>query len=323
MKYTKLNDPNTYSRITPELEEMPIPAHTIFNIVENEEIKRSYVQSRTTTLQELRILLDEEDITIVETIAASKYLTSLQIFEYITLRGLDVKREKLRKHLLKLMKYRVIQESMLLQPGCVKGIMYYELNYLGFLLSKNGIDFHKGIQFTGISKSDDPSHIKRILVGNQIILNLLMSNTVMERFGVMETMRPIVEGSVENNLIRTAVYVRIDEDSVLAYDVVRDTEEGYLKILDKVNRYYQLIHNQDYLISNFHHDIVYPQLIICGESYEHNVKILNLLKDSNVYNDEDPILFTEDLLNLRRSPVSIYELGEDNKQIWYSLPQNN
>ena len=323
MKYTKLNDPNTYSRITPELEEMPIPAHTIFNVVENEEIKRSYVQSRTTTLQELRILLDEEDITIVETIAASKYLTSLQIFEYITLRGLDVKREKLRKHLLKLMKYRVIQESMLLQPGCVKGIMYYELNYLGFLLSKNGIDFHKGIQFTGISKSDDPSHIKRILVGNQIILNLLMSNTVMERFGVMETMRPIIEGSVENNLIRTAVYVRIDEDSVLAYDVVRDTEEGYLKILDKVNRYYQLIHNQDYLISNFHHDIVYPQLIICGESYAHNVKIRKLLKESNLYNDEDPILFTEDLLNLRRSPVSIYELGEDNKQIWYSLPQNN
>ncbi|MBC6010897.1 hypothetical protein [Catenibacterium faecis] len=323
MKYTKLNDPNTYSRITPELEEMPIPAHTIFNVAENEEIKRSYVQSRTTTLQELRILLDEEDITIVETIAASKYLTSLQIFEYITLRGLDVKRENLRKHLLKLMKYRVIQESMLLQPGCVKGIMYYELNYLGFLLSKNGIDFHKGIQFTGISKSDDPCRIKRILVGNQIILNLLMSNIVMERFGVMETMRPIVEGSVGNILIRTPVYVRIDQNSVLAYDVVRDTEEGYLKILDKVNRYYQLIHNQDYLISNFHHDIVYPQLIICGESYEHNVKILNLLKDSNVYNDEDPILFTEDLLNLRRSPVSIYELGEDNKQIWYSLPQNN
>lgn len=323
MKYTKLNDPNTYSRITPELEEMPIPAHTIFNVAENEKIKRSYVQSRTTTLQELRILLDEEDITIVETIAASKYLTSLQIFEYITLRGLDVKREKLRKHLLKLMKYRVIQESMLLQPGCVKGIMYYELNYLGFLLTKNGIDFHKGIQFTGISQSDDPCRIKRILVGNQIILNLLMSDIVMERFGVMETMRPIIEGSVGNILIRTPVYVRIDQDSVLVYDVVRDTEEGYLKILDKVNRYYQLIHNKDYLISNFHHDIVYPQLIICGESYEHNVKILNLLKDSNVYNDEDPILFTEDLLNLRRSPVSIYELGEDNKQIWYSLPQNN
>ncbi len=323
MKYTKLNDPNTYSRITPELEEMPIPAHTIFNVAENEEIKRSYVQSRTTTLQELRILLDEEDIIIVETIAASKYLTSLQIFEYITLRGLDVKRENLRKHLLKLMKYRVIQESMLLQPGCVKGIMYYELNYLGFLLSKNGIDFHKGIQFTGISKSDDPCRIKRILVGNQIILNLLMSNIVMERFGVMETMRPIVEGSVGNILIRTPVYVRIDQNSVLAYDVVRDKEEGYLKILDKVNRYYELLHNQDYLNSNFHGDQVYPQLIICGESYAHNVKIRKLLKESNLYNDEDPILFTEDLLNLRRSPVSIYELGEDNKQIWYSLPQNN
>lgn len=298
MKYTKWNDPNTYSRITPELEEMPIPAHSVFGVIENEQIKRSYIPSRITTLQEISILLDEEDIMIV-------------------------KRENLRKRILKLMKHRVIQESELQQPGCVKGLKYYELNYLGYLLTKNGIDFHKGIQFTGISQSDDPCRIKRILVGNQIILNLLMSNTVMERFGVMETMRPIVEGSVGNILIRTPVYVRIDQNSVLAYDVVRDTEEGYLKILDKVNRYYQLIHNQDYLISNFHHDIVYPQLIICGESYEHNVKIRQLLKESNLYNDEDPILFTEDLLNLRRSPVSIYELGEDNKQIWYSLPQNN
>lgn len=323
MKYTKWNDPNTYSRITPELEEMPIPAHSVFGVIENEQIKRSYVPSRITTLQELSLLLDEEDIMIVQTIAVSKYLTSLQIYEYITLRGFDVKREKLRKRILKLMKHRVIQESELQQPGCVKGLKYYELNYLGYLLTKNGIDFHKGIQFTGISQNDDPCRIKRILAGNQIILNLLMSNIVMERFGVMETMRPIVEGSVGNILIRTPVYVRIDQDSVLVYEVVRNSEENHLKLLDKVSRYYELLHNQDYLNSNFHGDRVYPQLIICGQSFEHNVKIRKLLKESNLYNDEDPILFTEDLLNLRRSPVSIYELGEDNKQIWYSLPQNN
>ncbi len=36
---------------------------------------------------------------------------------------------------------------------------------------------------------DTACDVKRILVGNQIILNLMMSNTQMQRFGIMETMR--------------------------------------------------------------------------------------------------------------------------------------
>lgn len=65
---------------------------------------------------------------IVEQVACDKYLNSLQIFEYITLRGYDIDRPKLRKRILKLMKYRVIQESEMVSTGAEHGLKYYENN---------------------------------------------------------------------------------------------------------------------------------------------------------------------------------------------------
>lgn len=63
-------------------------------------------------------------------------------------------------------------------------------------------------------------------------------------------------------------------------------------------------------------------MIICGESLEHNMKIAEYLKENGMWREEDPILFTEDLLNMKRSRVSIYALGEDNTQNWYAFPEN-
>lgn len=170
---------------------------------------------------------------------------------------------------------------------------------------------------------DTPCDVKRILVGNQIILNLLMSNTQMQRFGIMETMRAShLELAGESCMIRTAANVRIDEESVLAYEVVRDTPDSYEKLMSKVERYYDLVNNEEYLASNYHGDAAYPQMIICGESLEHNIKIAEYLRENNMWREEDPVLFTEDLLNMKRSLVSIYALAEDNTQNWYALPES-
>ena len=74
-------------------------------------------------------------------------------------------------------------------------------------------------------------------------------------------------------MIRTAATVQIDDTSVLAYEVVRDTQDSYEKLMSKIERYYNLIHNETYLNSNYHGDASYPQMIICGESRDHNIKI--------------------------------------------------
>ena len=171
---------------------------------------------------------------------------------------------------------------------------------------------------------DTPCDVKRILVGNQIILNLLMSNTKMKRFGIMETMRATEYEQAETGcIIRTAANVEIDENSVLAYEVVRDTPDAYEKLLNKIERYYKLINNAEYLVSNYHGNTTYPQLIICGESLEHNIKIASYLKAQGMWRNEDPILFTEDLLNMKRSRISIYALSENDSQIWYELPERD
>lgn len=267
----------------------------------------------------------------VSEIAVAKYLNSLQIYEYITLRGYDVTRQRLRRRILKLMKYHVIQENEMVSFGFEHGLKYYELDYFGHTFAmESGVVFHMGNRYVSYSRrkekgmsNNTPCDVKRILVGNQIVLNLLMSNTQMQRFGIMETMRANnLEQAGEDCMIRTAANVRIDEESVLAYEVVRDTPDSYEKLLNKIERYYNLVNNEEYLASNFHGDTAYPQMIICGQSLEHNIKIAEYLRENGLWREEDPILFTEDLLNMKRSRVSIYALGEDNTQSWYTLPEN-
>lgn len=331
MNYTKWNDPKNYSRMTAELAEFAVPENPIFAARDNEQIEHSFVQYCMTSVDELHELLDDTDIAIIGAIAVAKYLNSLQIYEYITLRGCDVARPRLRKRILKLMKYRVIQENEMVSTGAEHGLKYYELDYFGYTLAmESGVIFHMGNRYISFSKrkekgmpDDTPCDVKRILVGNQIILNLLMSNTQMQRFGIMETMRASnLELAGGSCMIRTAANVRIDEESVLAYEVVRDTPDSYEKLMSKVERYYDLVNNEEYLASNYHGDAAYPQMIICGESLEHNIKIAEYLRENNMWREEDPVLFTEDLLNMKRSLVSIYALAEDNTQNWYALPES-
>ena len=329
MNYTKWNDPKSYSRMTTELAEFVVPETPIFAARDNEHIKHTFVQYCMISEDEIQKLLDDKDIAIVEAIAVAKYLNSLQIYEYITLRGFDISRPRLRKRILKLMKYRVIQENEMVPNGSEHGLKYYELDYYGYMIAvEGGVVFHMGNRYVSYSKrqekgipNDTPCDVKRILIGNQIVLNLLMSNAQMQRFGIMETMRASnLELAGGNCMFRTAANVRIDETSVLAYEVVRDTPESYEKLIKKLERYYELVHNKEYLASNFHGDTAYPQMIICGESLEHNIKIAKYLKANGMWREEDPILFTEDLLNMKRSLVSIYALTEDYTQSWFALP---
>ena len=158
----------------------------------------------------------------------------------------------------------------MVSAGFEHGLKYYELDYFGHTFAvESGVVFHMGNRYVSYSRrkekgivGDTPCDVKRILVGNQIVLNLLMSNTQMQRFGIMETMRANdLEQAGEDCMIRT-------------------------------------------------------------ESLEHNMKIAEYLKENGMWREEDPILFTEDLLNMKRSRVSIYALGEDNTQSWYALPEN-
>lgn len=329
-EYSKYNDPKLYNNLFYEMQDFTAPSESIFALRDGEKIIHNYQEFNSVTLDELFKILDTTDIAIVEEIARSKYLTSLQIYEFIKLRGIEVKRHRLRKRLLKLIKMRVIQENEIVLPEAIKGIKYYEIDYNGYQLSKTqGISFNKGNRYLSYSKKVeigfdfDPKEVKRVLVGNQIVLGMLLNNVKMERFGIMETIRPeIEEQQINECLIRTVAIIRIDSESILAYEVVRDSYNSYIKLADKVRRYFKILKNKDYLKANHHGDREYPQLVICGESLGHNQKIVSFLKKEELWNEEDTILFTEDLLNIKGSRKSIYEIKDNNEIIWYELPVN-
>lgn len=327
--YSVYNDPKMYRHNYVEMEELPVALTPVFALREEEKINHTFTGYCNYSLEEIQEMLDDTDIAIIEEVARSKFLTSLHVYEYLALKGIDVKRPRLRKRILKLMKLRLIQENEIVIPEAVHGVKYYELDIMGYFLAKEqGVKFNRGNMYLSYKKKeelhafDTPQDVKRILVGNQIILGLLLSNAKMERFGIMETFRVETEsGDLDGCILRTAAMARIDSESVLAFEVVRDSEEAYDKLADKIERYYKMAHSKKYLEANHHGDAAVPQIVICGESLEHNRKIAEYLRKKGLWDAEDDVLFTEDLLNMKDSLKSIYEITDNDEIRWYRLPE--
>jgi len=326
-KTTFFNNPAMYMHIPCEDLNMPLPAKPAFTIYPNERIVHTFQCYDGTSLCELVKYIDDVDAAIIEEIGRSKYLTSLQIYQLVRLRGYFIKRPCLRKKILRLMKYRLIQENEILRDGSEKGLKHYELDVKGYGFVKyRGVPFHMGNRYLSYSRKielgilDSVCDVKRVLTGNQIVIGMLMNNAKLQRFGIMETFCVENPDRIKSGcIIRTAANIKIDDGSVLAYEVVRDTAENYSRILDKVERYYSLLDEQEYLDSNHHGDVAFPQLVICGESLAHNKRIASFLIKQGLWRVKDPILFTEDLLNIKDSLNSLYEIrGEE--IAWYHIP---
>lgn len=326
-KNEAVNDPANYMSAIYESEDRAIPREPVFAVCEGERIVHTFQCVDNTPEEEILELLDEIDLAVIEEISRSKYLSSLQIYELISMRGFSIKRTYLRKKILKLMRYRLIQENEIVKDDVVRGIKFYELGRRGYLLAiKRGVRFHKGNGYLSyrkkveINKFDTAHDVKRILAGNQIVIGMLMNGAQIQRFGIMETFRSERSERIsEGCIMRTAANVKIDDNNILAYEVVRDIPDGYAKLADKVSRYYILLSERDYLKKNHRGEASFPQLVICGESLEHNRKIAVFLKEQGLWREEDPILFTEDLLNIKDSLQSLYEIKEE-KIIWYRIP---
>ena len=48
--------------------------------------------------------------------------------------------------------------------------------------------------------------------------------------------------------------------------------------MNKIERYYNLVNNEEYLASNFHGDTAYPQMIICGQSLDKDGPVMILMR---------------------------------------------
>lgn len=159
MEYSKFNDPMNYMRVTRELIDMGIPGTAIFAAKSDESINHVKASYCLTSIDELDKLLDDIDLVIIENIALSKYLNSLQIYEYVILRGFNITRVNLRKKINNLIRHRIIQENEIILRGAEHGIKYYELDHFGYIIARHqGVYFHMGNRYISFSKKTGRKH---------------------------------------------------------------------------------------------------------------------------------------------------------------------
>lgn len=306
-----------------------VPDIPVYAACEGEEVFMTVLPFNGVPVEEIEESFDAVDFAVVEELGRSKYLSSLQIYQFIRLRGLTVQRQGIRNRLNKMMKLRVVREYELKTPEAERGLKVYDLDYKGFQIARHrGVLFHKGNRYLSNTKKqeldafDTAEDIKRILVGNMISLASLMNGVACERFGIMETMRPAQEFPITDGcILRTAANIQLDEESILLYEVVRSTPHAMRKLADKVSRYYMLINDSRYRENNYYGHEAVPQLIICGESYEHCVKIDQYLRSRGLISETDSLLYTEDLFYVQQTLQTLYELDEAGNRTWYSLPE--
>ena len=306
-----------------------IPDIPVYAAREGEVVFMTVFPFNGVPVEEIEESFDAVDFAVVEELGRSKFLSSLQIYQFVGLRGFKVQRQGIRNRLNKMVKLRVVREYELKTPEAERGLKVYDLDYKGFRIARHGgVLFHKGNRYLNNTKKqeldafDTAEDIKRILVGNMIALSGLMNGVSCERFGIMETMRPVQELPItDGRIVRTAVNIQLDEGSILLYEVVRSTPHAMRKLADKVNRYYTLINDSRYRENNFYGHEAVPQLVICGENYEHCVKIDQYLRSRGLISETDSLLYTEDLFYVRQTLQTLYELDETGNRTWYSLPE--
>lgn len=327
---TKFNDAKNYCNIYFDcgLGLNHIPENAAFAVRDGEIVFKSIFPYNGIPVEEIIRKYDEIDIAIIEEIARSKYLSSLQIYQLLCLRGFNVQRDKVRKKINKMLRHRVLTEYEIKSSEVERGIRAYAVDYKGFQVAlQNGVTFHKGNCYIGERKRaeldmyDDSEDIKRILAGNMVVIGNLINGASVSRFGVMETLRTVQESPIiDGAIVRTAANIQIDESSILLYEVVRSTPHAMRKLADKICRYLKLIGNDNYTQNNCFGYTAVPQLVIVAESYEHAVKINSYLRSKGLCNEEDTILYTEDLFYMTATLQNLYELDINNNRKWYRLP---
>lgn len=324
---SEINIADNFRRISNNLKKFPIPRNDIFYLYDDYKIMHIQASSRRLDLNDIEKNLDNIDYKIIKIAATFKYITSVQVWEFLTLNGCNEKLNNINNRLKKMENNRVIQKNRLYSKMADSTINYIELDIFGYIIAKNNnVLFHKGNEFISYKEKckrrlpdETPEDILRTLAGTQTILGLLVSNAAMERFGVHECFNSI------NSVFRTSSYIRIDKNSVLAYEVVRESKDGkeINRIKRKVHKYLELVKDISYFNMNKYADIAYPQLVICGQNYEHNRNILCALKSSGNWSNDDVILFTEDRLIFRNSLQAIYYLNDNGSREWLEIPAYN
>lgn len=262
-------------------------------------------------------------------IATSKFLSEEQIYGYMIIQGICRTREEVTARL-----------EMLLSGGFIRKVVcavgarvtfeVYTLGFKGSLLGRAAdVPFHKALFYVspkkkiemGMQALESPEEIRRILQGNQMLINWLRAGVKMQRFGFLECLR-MPEGGNNNDLIlRTTVAMRLDARNNMLVEVCRRRSEWQSSLINKISRFNRLVSHLDFLNTNSIEAEEIPQLLICCEDMAHTRETYDALYAANIFTmfPHFTPLFTHDQM-AGTDPTSIFSYDADGSISFYSLP---
>lgn len=275
---------------------------------DNHKINRP---KRTTSKSEVDFLLEKGHIGEVEkmilfAINNLVFATSLQITTYLNKSGANVESKSVARKLTRLKEKSFIKQIEFVSENSTSSYKAYYLGYHGIGLLR-ALDRKTYSQ--GYVSEIKTVKIKCLLASNQLLTQIMGKDT---EFKVSKI---ILNENIRNCIVRPQSILTNDGKNYLV-EVVRKTDDWKEEFSNKLRRYENVIEHYDNLNIKFSEK---PSLIVQGESYDHMIEIMSMIKSRQEEVNID-IIFTFDRILLYNLEEAFFALEEkQNKKNLFSF----
>ena len=237
--------------------------------------------------------INELHFQILEIINEFEFITSRQIYQMLTIKGIEVKsQDKLNKKLEDMIKSKIItryyfssdEGKGIYRVYCLDKVAKYLLNSRGIKTSWQPTDNTKPVYM-----------LKRRLAGNQAIIAYMQKVGAFKGFNIEPMMFAKRQNMKFNPSGGQVTLVKNDIKVDLVFEVVRRNPGWEEKFMEKIKLYEEFYDNFQAKDCGFDKK---PQLIVIGEDQEHLIEIFKTMKRVNAELKGIEVYFTTDLMQL-------------------------
>lgn len=265
---------------------------------DNHKINRP---KRSTTKSEVDFLLEKGHIGEVEKmilIAINNlvFATSLQITTYINKKGYTIESKSVARKLTRLKEKSFIKQIEFVSENSTSSYKAYYLGYHGIGLLR-ALD--KKTYSQGYVSEIKTVKIKCLLASNQLLTQ------VMDKDIDFSVSKIILNENMRNCIVRPQAILTRNDKSYLI-EAIRKVDGWKEEFLNKLDRYENVIEHYENLNIKFNEK---PVLVVQGESYDHMLEIMSMIKNKEEGVNID-IIYTYDRILLYNLDEAFFALEE-------------
>ena len=270
---------------------------------------------RTTSKSEVDFLLEKGHIGEVEKMVLVAinnlvFATSLQITTYLNKKGISIESKSVARKLTRLKEKSFIKQIEFVSENSTSSYKAYYLGYHGIGLLR-ALD--KKTYSQGYVSEIKTAKIKCLLASNQLLTQVMNSDND------FKVSKIILNENIRNCIVRPQSILNCNDKTYLI-EAVRQTDGWKEEFSNKLARYENVIEHYDNLNVKFSEK---PILIVQGESYDHMIEIMNMVKNKSEGVKID-IIYTYDRILLYNLQEAFFSLDEkqNKKNLFASLFKN-